>query len=235
MAAWAGRRCRATGGRTVTALVLVRHGQTEWHADNRYAGVSDVALTSEGVEQAQQLAGWARTAGLSAIWSSTLTRARLTAQACARATGVPLAVDERLRELDFGAAEGMTVGDMQSRFPVALQAFRADPVLDHLPEGEDPVAAAERFTACLDDVCRAHPDGRVLVVAHTTVIRLALCSLIGVPLKEYRRLFPAVRNCALTELLHVDGRTAVVEFNTPVQRFVAAPAVPLTPTLEGSA
>ena len=102
--------------------------------------------------------------------------------------------------------------------------------------GEDPVAAAERFIDCLSDVCRAHPDGRVLVVAHTTVIRLALCSLIGIPLKEYRRLFPAVRNCALTELLRVDGRTAVLEFNTPVTRFAAVP-MPLTRTasLEESA
>ena len=219
----------------MTALVLVRHGQTVWHQDNRYAGSSDVALTAEGVEQAEQLAAWSRTAGLAEVWSSTLTRAKLTAQACADASGVPLVVDARLRELDFGAAEGMTASDMQSRFPQALQAFRDDPVLDHLPDGEDPVLAAERFTACLADVCRAHPDGRVLVVAHTTVIRLALCSLIGVPLKEYRRLFPAVRNCALTELLHVDGRTAVLEFNTPVQRLTAAPPVTPTATLEESA
>ena len=237
MAAGDARGRRAFRGGNVTALVLVRHGQTEWHEDNRYAGVSDVALTAAGIEQAGQLAAWSRSAGLAAIWCSTLTRAQLTAQACAEATGVPLVVDERLRELDFGLAEGMTVGDMEVRFPQALRAFRADPVLDHLPGGEDPVAAAERFAGCLADACRAHPDGRVLVVAHTTVIRLALCSLIGVPLREYRRLFPAVHNCALTELLHVDGRTAVLEFNTPVQRLAAAPPVPLTPhrTLEETA
>ena len=221
----------------MTALVLVRHGQTEWHRDNRYAGVSDVALTPTGVEQAEQLAAWSRSAGLAGIWSSTLTRARLTAQACVEASGVPAVADERLRELDFGAAEGMTVGDMRSRFPEALQAFTDDPVLDHLPDGEDPVAACRRFTDCLTDICRAHPDGRVLVVAHTTVIRLALCSLIGLPLKEYRRLFPAVRNCALTELLHVDGRTAVLEFNTPVQRLLlpAPERVPPAPTPEETA
>jgi broad specificity phosphatase PhoE len=57
----------------------------------------------------------------------------------------------------------------------------------------------------------------VLVVAHTTAIRLALCRLIGVPLSEYRRLFPFVRNCGLTELRLEDGQTSVLEFNTPIE------------------
>ena len=87
-------------------LVLVRHGQTVWHAENRYAGRSDVALTPRGVEQAAQLAVWAQTAGLAAVWSSTLSRARITAQACSEAAGLPLVVagpakDEALaRELE---------------------------------------------------------------------------------------------------------------------------------------
>jgi broad specificity phosphatase PhoE len=200
----------------MTDVVLVRHGQTEWHAENRYAGSSDVALTAHGRDQAAQLAGWARTAGLAAVWASPLGRARVTAQACADLTGLPLQIDERLRELDFGAGEGLTSAEMGDRFPDALAAFRADPVAHHLPGGEDPVEAADRFTACLRDLARQHPDGRVLVVAHTTAIRLALCRLIGVPLSEYRRLFPSVRNCGLTELRLTDGRAAVLQFNTPL-------------------
>lgn len=201
----------------MTYLVLVRHGETVWHAENRYAGVSDIALTTRGLEQAAQLAAWARTARLSAVWASTLSRAQLTAAACAEVTGTPLRIDERLRELDFGAGEGLTSAEMRDRFPDALDAFRADPVADHLPDGEDPVKAADRFTACLYDIVDQHPDGRVLVVAHTTAIRLALCRLIGVPLSEYRRLFPFVRNCGLTELRLEDGQTSVLEFNTPIE------------------
>ena len=36
-----------------TTLLLARHGQTVWHAENRYAGISDVALTDTGVAQAE--------------------------------------------------------------------------------------------------------------------------------------------------------------------------------------
>lgn len=205
----------------MTTFVLVRHGETVWHAENRYAGVSDISLTARGHDQAAQLAAWAGTAGLSAVWTSTLSRAQLTAGPCAEAAGTPLRVDERLRELDFGDGEGLTRAEMREQFPEALDAFHADPVADHLPGGEDPAHAAQRFTGCLHDIAAQHPDGRVLVVAHTTAIRLALCQLLGVPLREYRRLFPFVRNCALTEIRLDDDGFAVIEFNAPIARPVA--------------
>ncbi|KAB2352585.1 histidine phosphatase family protein [Actinomadura rudentiformis] len=201
----------------MTRLVLVRHGETTWHAENRYAGVTDVPLTPRGFDQARQLADWARTAEIAAIWSSDLTRARLTAAPCAEAAGLPLQIDQRLRELNFGRAEGLTRAEMSQRFPEALQAFHADPVNDHLPGGEDPAAAAARFTACLNDIVSRHPDDRVLVIAHTTAIRLALCTLLGLPLPDYRRLFPSVRNCALNEVRVEDGEVALLAFNTPIE------------------
>jgi broad specificity phosphatase PhoE len=211
----------------MTDLVLVRHGETEWHGENRYAGSSDVALTSQGMQQAHQLSLWAADARLAGVWSSDLTRARLTATPCAEASGVPIRVDQRLRELDFGEGEGMTAAEMVQEFPAALHAFRADPVGDHLPGGEDPVTAAARFVACLRDIESAHPDGRVLVVAHTTTIRLALCQLIGVPLRHYRRLFPFLRNCALTEIRLEGDQVSVVEFNAPLERDADGRSAPM--------
>ncbi|MFG1945150.1 histidine phosphatase family protein [Nonomuraea sp. NPDC048826] len=197
-------------------LVLARHGETGWHAENRYAGISDVELTPRGHEQARLLAEWAAGAGLSAVWSSTLSRAVITARAAAEAAGVRPRTDERLRELDFGRGEGLTAREMRERFPEARAAFEADPAAHPLPGGEDPAAAAERFTAALRDLAAASPGGRVLVVAHTTAIRIALCRLIGVPLGEYRRLFPRLDNCALTEL-RLDGpRTAILQYNSPI-------------------
>src|SRR5437660_8217709 len=95
-------------------LTLVRHGETEWHAENRYAGRTDVGLTQKGLLQAEQLAQWSRTAGLHAIWSSSLSRALRTAEPSARATGLAVQIDSRLVELDFGDAEGMTSQEMAS-------------------------------------------------------------------------------------------------------------------------
>lgn len=202
----------------MTLLVLVRHGETVSHEQNRYAGSSDVELTSRGVEQAVQLAEWARTARLAGIWASDLTRARRTAAASVESTSAPLRLDPRLRELDFGHAEGLTMDEIRGRFPGAARGFQRDPVSHHLPGGEDPVGAARRFTACLREICDAHPAGRLLVVAHSTVIRLALCSLIGVALRDYRRLFPSLSNCALTEIRLRDDEVAILQFNVPIDR-----------------
>ncbi|MDX6367274.1 MAG: hypothetical protein QOK30_2350 [Nocardioidaceae bacterium] len=202
----------------MTRLVLVRHGETLWHRENRYAGTTDVELTPHGRDQARDLADWAATAALDAVWASTLSRATETARACAAATGADLVTDGRLRELDFGEAEGLTRQEMHVRFPDAARDFLRDPVRHHLPGGEDPVRAARRFTSCLQDIAERHTSARVLVVAHSTVIRLALCSLIGVELSRYRRLFPALGNCALTELSLDASGVALLEFNTPIDR-----------------
>ena len=203
----------------MTDVVLVRHGETVWHGENRYAGVSDIELTPRGHDQAAQLAEWAGQAGLSAVWASTLSRARITAAAGAAKAGVDLQVDARLRELDFGEGEGLTSAEMAARFPEARAAFEADPAGHPLPGGEDPHRAADRFVAALHDIAAGHPGGRVLVVAHTTAIRLALCRIIGVPLGEYRRLFPRLGNCALTELRLPElgsGRIAMLQYNSPI-------------------
>lgn len=211
----------------MTRFFLVRHGETVWHGNNRYAGRTDVALTPRGREQAEQLAAWGKGAALDGIWCSSLSRARDTAAPVAAATGLELQIDARLCELDFGRAEGLTAADMGQAFPEALAAFQADPVAHHLPDGEDPRAALERALACLEAIRRAQPAGRVLVVAHTTLIRLTLCHLLGIPPEEYRRVFPVVSNVALTELEMRQGtRAALLRYNVPLDG--AARSVPRT-------
>ena len=200
-----------------TDVLLVRHGETVWHAENRYAGSTDVDLSELGHAQADLLAGWARDAGLDAVRSSPLQRAAQTAAGAAAACGLVAEQDPRLAEVDFGRGEGMTTAEMDAAFPAALAAFRADPVVHHLPGGEDPHAAVARGMAALDDLVAAHAGGRVLVVAHTTLIRLLLCRLLGSPLHAYRRLFPFVRNVALTEVRMGGKAPALLQFNVPLE------------------
>ncbi|MGA5097265.1 histidine phosphatase family protein [Streptomyces lavendulocolor] len=200
----------------MTDFVLVRHGETTWHAENRYAGRTDVPLTERGLRQAAALESWAAGQRLDAVLCSPLSRARLTAGPAATALGLTARVDERLYEVDFGRGDGLTRREMAEEFPDELAAFLADPVAHHLPGGEDPVAAAERAVGCLEEVARELPGGRVLVVAHSTLVRLALCELLGIPLARYRQVFPALENGALTELRLLPGRRAsLLRLNAP--------------------
>ncbi|MBS1800579.1 MAG: histidine phosphatase family protein [Acidobacteria bacterium] len=201
----------------MTRIVLVRHGETVWHAENRYAGRTDVALTETGRAQARQLAMWAKRQKFDAVWSSPLSRARQTAQPSADALAVPLQIEERLIELDFGDAEGLTSSEMQQQFPSERKAFELDPAANPLPGGESPGAAAMRGEEALRAIASRSPDGRVLVVAHSTLLRLILCRLMGIPLSHYRVLFPHFDNCSITEIgVAPSGATALFTFNVPL-------------------
>ena len=201
----------------MTRIVLVRHGETIWHAENRYAGSSDIALTARGEAQARALGEWADAAGLSAIYVSPLKRARATAQAAADRLGLEAVVDPRLRELHFGLAEGLTAQERATRLPGQQAAFEQNPVLNYLPEGENPLAAIVRARAALEEIASTAPGQRVLVVAHNTLIRLVLCDLLGVDPARYRQIFPQLDNVSLTELLFAPGKPhALLHFNVPL-------------------
>lgn len=204
---------------------LARHGQTVWHAENRYAGVSDVPLTPRGREQAGALASWADATPLALVASSALERAVATAAEVAAVAGLPHRIEPALREVDFGRAEGRTRAEMRRAFPGALDAFLASPASSPLPDGEPGAAAADRFlTALLAVVAEVPPDEAVLVVAHTTVLRLALCTVLGLPLDEYRRRFPELGNATVTTLRLPEteaveglrGTGALLRFNADV-------------------
>ncbi|MFF3661976.1 histidine phosphatase family protein [Streptomyces olivochromogenes] len=198
-----------------TTLLLARHGRTVWHAENRYAGVSDVPLADEGRAQAEALGRWVAAHPVDAVWTSTLSRAVATAEPACRALGLTACREPALRECDFGVVEGRTLAEFEAENPARAKAFRVDPVSYPFPEAEDPRTAAARGAAVLRRIAAAHHGERVLVVAHNTLLRLVLCSLLSIPLGEYRRVLPRLRNAAITELRMTDGAAALLSLNVP--------------------
>jgi probable phosphoglycerate mutase len=214
----------------MSIVTLARHGRTAWHSPNRYTGRSDIPLDEVGERQAAALARWAAGQGFTTIASSDLRRAVATAAPVAEVTGLDVRTDPRLRELDFGIAEGLTLDAID---PDVAAAFVRDPVTHHFPEGEHPADAVARFRAGLAAVAgSAQPaqpagsagsagsagDGAVLVIAHSTIIRLIVCDALGVPLPEYRRRLPTLDPGATTTLrLTGDGvPTALLAYNVRI-------------------
>jgi probable phosphoglycerate mutase len=223
-------------------LLLVRHGQTVWHAENRYAGISDIALTEAGQRQAEQLGEWAlarsRQQPIGAVVSSPLERARHTAQPAARALGLRPGVHEGLREADFGWGEGRTIAEMAADDPDAVHAFQQDAQTGAFPGSEPPSAVAERVCGALREVAAAHEGQTVLVVAHNTAFRIALCTMLGIPVGRYRLVLPRLDNAAVTEIEVSGDRTALRALNVPtgigaVTAGQAPPAAPTAPAAAG--
>ncbi len=202
----------------MSRLILVRHGETVWHAENRYAGRTDVALTEKGIAQAARLARWAAGAQLNAVWASPLSRAQLTARPAAEAAGLVVQTDARLIEVDFGRGEGLTDAEMKAAFPEERAAFLRDPAANPLPGSEDAATAAERGVAALYAIAEITAGGRALVVAHNTLFRLVLCKLLGIPLGRYRTTFPQLANGTVTEIGITDAGVSLLSFNAPLGR-----------------
>ncbi|WP_022891060.1 histidine phosphatase family protein [Agromyces subbeticus] len=186
----------------MTTFFLARHGETTWHADHRYAGNSDVPLTRHGLGQAAALGAWAVDAHLDAIVASPLSRAQRSASPSAETTGLPLRSEARLVEIDFGAAEGLTPDELAEQYPAEWAAFREAPATNAFPGGESGRAGIARALPALDELVEEFPDGRVLIVAHATLIRLLFCELAGMDPDGYRDLLPVLGNCNVTTIVY---------------------------------
>jgi probable phosphoglycerate mutase len=150
----------------VTALLLVRHGETDWNADGRLQGQTDRPLSDFGCRQAQQLADELADEELEAIYASDLSRARQTAEILGGRLGLAIVLDPDLREKDWGTWEGLT----------AVERDRVEFV------GESTEAHQERTLRALRRIAERHPGGRVLVVTHGGSMRRVQTAALGMPL-----------------------------------------------------
>lgn len=203
-------------GSMSTKLILVRHGETVWHAEHRYAGSSDIALTDAGLQQAENLAAWATKHRPDVLVSSTLSRSWRTADAVAQATGLEHWTDGGLNEVDFGKGEGLTMEELYEKYPDAAAAFEAAPARSPMPSGEPGAIAVARALKVLARIIRDTDGGTALVVTHGTLMRLVMCTLLSIDPNLYRDVFPEVDNCALTTLSFEDEKASLLNFNVPV-------------------
>ncbi|MEM9465571.1 MAG: histidine phosphatase family protein [Actinomycetota bacterium] len=139
-------------------LRLVRHGETEWSAQGRYTGHTDLDLTTAGMVQAEALRPLAGE-DYDSIWCSDLRRCTETA----RLMGVEATATPRLREFDFGAIDGKRWDDLDATTQQGLLDFDGFVA----PGGESVSAFGDR----LDDFVGALPPGRHLLIVHGGVIR----------------------------------------------------------------
>ncbi|ABK01470.1 broad-specificity phosphatase PhoE [Arthrobacter sp. FB24] len=178
-------------GMTLTTFALVRHGQTDWNAQRRLQGSTDIPLNDVGRGQARDAAAALSGHEWDAIVSSPLSRAAETASLIADGLGLSVArhVPE-LTERSFGQAEGLQAGP-------ELEALRI-PGGFRGAESED--QAASRGLAALEALAEEFRGRRVLVVAHGTLIRVSLSRAIG-------RTLQSVDNAVLNLAHHhaVDG------------------------------
>jgi broad specificity phosphatase PhoE len=201
----------------VRRLILWRHGRTEWNATGRFQGRLDPPLDQLGRRQALEAAPHlVAAAGLDAdtvVVSSDLSRAVVTAEALTSLLGVPLLLDERLREHGMGSWEGLTRAEVADSYPDQYADWLAGrPVRGR--GGEEPDEVAERALAALADL---PPAPVAVVVSHGGTSGRLVERLLGLGAAQ-RRLFGPLGNCAWSELQEQSGAWRLMRHN------VAGPA-----------
>jgi alpha-ribazole phosphatase len=174
----------------MTTLYLIRHGRTDWNDAGRYQGQADPPLNAQGRAQARALAQALRSVPFDAIYSSDLARAHETAQALAEVTGLSVQLDPRLREIHQGEWEGLLASEIQARYPALWEQWHRAPLTVRLPGGETLQELEARFTAALDDISAAHPEGTVAVFLHKIAIALLRCRIRGLSLNRFWEVIP---------------------------------------------
>ena len=153
------------------AVVLVRHGETEWSSSGRHTSYSDIALTPHGCDQARELAARLQGVDFSLVLSSPMQRARATCEFAGLEKRVEITDD--LSEWNYGEYEGRTTKDIRTEVP-GWTIFR-----DGAPGGEtaDEVAArADRVLARAVDA-----GGVVALFSHGHFLRVLGARWIGQP------------------------------------------------------
>jgi glucosyl-3-phosphoglycerate phosphatase len=161
-------------------LVLVRHGRTAWNDAGRAQGHADVELDAVGHAQAEAAAPALAALRPSALWTSDLARARQTCGYLERATGLAAKVDERLREYDVGARQGMVSQEFRDAFPEAFDSWvrGEDDVL--VPGAESTADVVARMVPALRECLGSLDDGETgIVVTHGACLKDALFELLG--------------------------------------------------------
>jgi probable phosphoglycerate mutase len=160
-------------------LFAVRHGATEYSRQRRFAGSRDVPLTTDGRLQAEAVAQALAGAGAAAIYTSPLERARICADLIAKPHRLEPRVEPDLREMGFGAWEGLGREEFSRQFPREAEDWRLRPHLVTPPGGESLGAVAARVGATLDRLVAAHPGETAIVVTHAVVVRLIVLAALG--------------------------------------------------------
>lgn len=213
-------------------IYILRHGETEWNKLRRLQGRSDIQLDEKGETLARMTGEGMRRAGLffDACVSSPLGRARRTAElvlggesaeaASGHAQVIPIALDERIAEVNLGPWEGDCMID-DPRFPKAdpeAFVFFQSPELARVPEGAETYAQViERTGAFLRDIAGQYKkyEGKpfnLLVSTHGCASRGLLMNIEPVPLKDFWR-GQIPQNCSVSIAELQDGAWRLLDMD----------------------
>jgi broad specificity phosphatase PhoE len=160
-------------------LYVVRHGETEWNKEEIFRGRKDVPLNETGKNQAGKAGLHLADKSVSRILSSPLTRALQTAQAISSTTSVSVEKTEQFTDINFGVWEGLSLKEVEARFPAELAVWRGSPERLRLEGAETLAEVRERIRDGIKKIGPAE-TGSVVVATHRVICKMIVLSCLGI-------------------------------------------------------
>lgn len=195
-------------------MFLVRHGAT---ANNLarppilQGGGVDLSLSEEGRVQAQRAAALLRDWRLAAAYSSSMKRARETAEIIATPHGLKVTALDAIREVDVGSWEGRSWQEIAKTEPEAYARFMDDASQYGYVGGENLTQVHERVTPVLTELMQRHLGQRIVVVGHNVVNRSFLAPLMHAPMSQARTI--TQENCCVNVIRWREGALKLLTLN----------------------
>lgn len=175
--------------------LLIRHGQTEWNALKKVQGKADIKLNEKGIKQAKDVKDKLKDEQIDLILCSPLIRAVETANIINGDRDIPILIDERLSERDFGEFEGMSNTDFD------YESFWSYKQNIEYQKAENIREFFQRVYSFLDDIHLKYKNKRILLVAHGGISIPVYCYFNGIPNKD-TLLGLALENCEVAKYVY---------------------------------
>jgi alpha-ribazole phosphatase len=189
-------------------LLLVRHARVAADHAGRFIGSTDLPLDDFGQSQCRGLA--ARVADLAPRRCYSSPRQRCTQTAEALAGGLAIALDDGLREIDFGRWEDCSFEQVRSSDPDLVERWATFAPDFVFPGGEGLAEFLSRVRAAADRLID-DPAETVLAVTHGGVIRAMICYLLGLDPRQYVLFQVGYAALAVIDLFDGQGVLAALE------------------------
>ncbi|QHQ59463.1 histidine phosphatase family protein [Anaerocolumna sedimenticola] len=182
-----------------TEIYLVRHGETDWNKEGKFQGCTDINLSKEGTQQAHLLKEVFNN-NFDYIYTSPLSRAVQTAEIlCENHKEINPVIVPDLREINFGAWEGLTIKQIREQYPAEYQAWRTDEEYANLIGGDLTLRnASNRAKDAILKLADKHTGKKTVFVAHGGILKAALIGIFDWKMTMYHRFF--LGNTSVTKI-----------------------------------
>lgn len=174
------------------AVLMTRHGQTDWNVEKRVQGKADIELNATGIEQAKITSEKLKDEKIDIIIFSPLKRAKQTAEIINQTLNCPIIYEDGISERDFGEFEGKQGTDFDFEgfwsYKKNLQYDKAENIRDFF----------ERIYSTLDGMTEKYKGKNILIVSHGGVSIPVNCYFNGIPDKD-NLVFLGLRNCEVVK------------------------------------